>query len=436
MCAPQEAGEDKLKNWQQMEMLRIKHAPAPLAALTSETTKWKWEPQNQKTFAMAKRIIAKETPQACPNFNKPFQIHTDASQCQLGAAVSQEGKLTAFHGRKLNPAQTRCTTAEREPLTTAQTLKECGNMLLGQQIEVFTDHKNPVCKHFNAERVVRWRLLLEEFGPELTHVKGTNNVVADALSRLKMAGEALSAKAFANELANGEEDFPTGCPFSHEEMEFRQKKDRAPQNKFRTQPELHVEKPRAFSDGTCELIAENNKICVPKSLQHKCAEWHHLTLMHPGEQRLELTTAQRHTWIGLQPACVRVCNNCENWAASKERDQKTGLLPPEPAREIIVWHTPCVDPAGPCKFGEGKKPETHTELHCVTMADPATGSVKRPPMQWPTGWKSTGLPDIHGLQKQPWTREENSPEKSARLLKTNMALNGRLLPVVIHNQTP
>jgi len=105
---------------------------------------------------MAKRIIAKETLLAYPNFNEPFQIHTDASHCQSGAAVSQEGKPIAFCSGKLNPAQTRHRTAEREPLSVAETLKEHRNMLLGQQIEVFTDHKNPVCKHFNAERVMRW----------------------------------------------------------------------------------------------------------------------------------------------------------------------------------------------------------------------------------------------------------------------------------------
>ena len=93
--------------------VRRSHVLAPLAALTSKTTKWKWEPQHQKAFAMAKRIIAKETLLAHPNFNKPFQIHTDASHHQPGAVVSQEGKPTAFHSRKLNPAQTRCTTAER-----------------------------------------------------------------------------------------------------------------------------------------------------------------------------------------------------------------------------------------------------------------------------------------------------------------------------------
>jgi len=73
---------------------------------------------------MAKRVIAKETLLACPNFNKPFQIHTDASHYQLGAVVSQEGKPIAFYSRKLNPAQMRYTTTERELVSIAETLKE------------------------------------------------------------------------------------------------------------------------------------------------------------------------------------------------------------------------------------------------------------------------------------------------------------------------
>jgi len=67
-------------------------------------TEWKWEPQHRKAFAMAKRIIAKETLLAYPNFNKPFQIYTDASQYQIGVVVSQDGKPIAFYSRKLNPA--------------------------------------------------------------------------------------------------------------------------------------------------------------------------------------------------------------------------------------------------------------------------------------------------------------------------------------------
>jgi len=91
---------------------------------------------------MAKRVIAKETLLAYPNFNKPFQIHTNASHYQLGAVVSQVGKPIAFYSRKLNPGQTRYTTTERELLSIIETLKEYWNILLGQQIEVFTDHQN------------------------------------------------------------------------------------------------------------------------------------------------------------------------------------------------------------------------------------------------------------------------------------------------------
>jgi len=237
------------------------------------------------------------------------------------------------------------------------------------------------------------------------HVKGVNNIVADALSRLEVAEEEFSAEAFANELANEEEEFPTGCPLSHKETVFRQTKDRALQNNFRAQPQLCVKKPCTFSDSACKLIAKNDKICVPKCLQHKCAKWHHLTLMHPGEQRLELTMVQHCTWIGLKPTCVRVCKNCENCAASEERDRKIGLLPPKPTPEIIPWHTLCVDPVGPCKFGDEKKPETHIELHCVTMTDPATRFFKMVEIGQKTADVIANWLEIHWLTRCPWPTE-------------------------------
>ena len=66
-----------------------------------------------------------------------------------------------------------------------ETIKEFCNILLGHQITFYTDHKNLTYKMFNIERVMRWRLILEEFGPELKYIKGENNVVADALSCLE-----------------------------------------------------------------------------------------------------------------------------------------------------------------------------------------------------------------------------------------------------------
>ena len=84
----------------------------------------------------------------------------------------------------MNSAQQNYTTTEKELLSMVATLKDFRNILLGHQITVYTDHKNLTYKKFNTERVMRWRLILEEFGLELKYIKGENNVVAGALSRL------------------------------------------------------------------------------------------------------------------------------------------------------------------------------------------------------------------------------------------------------------
>ncbi len=59
------------------------HTLAPLAALTSISVKWKWKPKHQIVFDTMKKIMAKETLMAYPDFIKPFIIYTDASKVHL-----------------------------------------------------------------------------------------------------------------------------------------------------------------------------------------------------------------------------------------------------------------------------------------------------------------------------------------------------------------
>jgi hypothetical protein len=106
-----------------------------------------------------------------PDFTKPFEIHTDASHTQLGGVISQEGKPLAFFSRTLNSAQTRYTTTERELLSIVETLKEYRNILLGHEIIVYTDHKNLTFKQYNTEQVLRWRMIAEEYGPEIRYIQ-------------------------------------------------------------------------------------------------------------------------------------------------------------------------------------------------------------------------------------------------------------------------
>jgi hypothetical protein len=89
-----------------------------------------------------KALIAKEILLTFPDFSKEFEIHTDARKLQLGACISQNGEPVAFYSRKLQSAQTRYTTTERELLSILEALKEFRNIPLGQKIKVHTDHKN------------------------------------------------------------------------------------------------------------------------------------------------------------------------------------------------------------------------------------------------------------------------------------------------------
>ena len=59
-------------------------------------------------------------------------------------------------------------------------------MLWGQKLVVYKDHQNLMrdALGLTSDRVYRWRLILEEYGPETVYIKGIDNTVADAISRL------------------------------------------------------------------------------------------------------------------------------------------------------------------------------------------------------------------------------------------------------------
>ena len=77
-----------------------------------------------------------------PDFNKVFEIHTDASDYQLGSVISQGKKPIAFYSKKLTATQRNYTVGEREMLLIVDTLNEFPTMLLGHKLRIYTDHKN------------------------------------------------------------------------------------------------------------------------------------------------------------------------------------------------------------------------------------------------------------------------------------------------------
>jgi hypothetical protein len=131
---------------------------APLTSMTSKNVKFKWTDEHQKAFDNIKKIICREV-------MLPFHFYTDASDLQLGAVITQEEKPIAFFSRKLNSAQKRYTTGEQELFSIVEPLKEFRNIVLGYKIIGHRYHKKIAYAKSTSDRVMCWRLLIEEFGP-------------------------------------------------------------------------------------------------------------------------------------------------------------------------------------------------------------------------------------------------------------------------------
>jgi hypothetical protein len=148
---------------------------------------WHWDEVHQRAFDHVKATIAREVVLAYLDFSKVFEIYTNASSKQEGAVITQENRPIEFFSQKLATTQHKYSVTKIELLAIVKTLKVFKGMLWGQSIKVYTDHANLIrdALGMTSDRVCRWRLLLEEYGPKIVYIKGIHNTIADAISWLE-----------------------------------------------------------------------------------------------------------------------------------------------------------------------------------------------------------------------------------------------------------
>ena len=380
---------------------------APLTDLVGEcgTTKvqrangikkkpWHWDEIHQLAFDQVKATICQDVVLAYPNYSKPFEIFTDASERQLGIVITQENRPLAFYSRKLSDTQKRYSVTEKELLAIVEGLKEFKGMLWGQIIVVYTDHKNLMqdALGLTSDRVYRWRLIIEEYGPEIIYIKGEHNTVADAISRLDFTPKAETKNshqknwmtftkrwcAFSTHTIQGNSENSTMTmnhvfatrsdekeiyPLTVSEIAEEQAKDKS------LQKQKSISNVEETLIENTYVLCKNGRLIIPKTLQTRAVAWYHHYLQHPGHTRLEETLRAAMYWKNLRVDVRSFVKTCKSCQVNKKKKLKYGKLPPK----LVVdtpWECLCVDLIGP--YTLRGKDGTEIDFMCLTMIDPAT----------------------------------------------------------------
>ena len=158
----------------------------PLTNLTSKAS-WHYPLTDAEltAFQTLKNALVSPPVLAIPQFDKPFEVYTDASDHACGAVLIQESRPVAYMSKKFTPAERNYPTHDRECLAIVSAYREWRCYLEGVPSTCHTDHA-PLTQLQSqpqiSRRQARWLEFLASFQPNVVYVQGQANP-ADVLSR-------------------------------------------------------------------------------------------------------------------------------------------------------------------------------------------------------------------------------------------------------------
>ena len=156
----------------------------------NRNNKLTWSEKDQQAFRALQTAICDSPTLYFPEPSREIFLETDASDYGIGAYLYQmdaDGTKypIAFISKNLTGSQLNWSVPEKEAFGIFYALQKLEHLLRDVHFVLKTDHKNLTYVNFgNSAKIMRWKLMIQEYDFDIEHVAGEENDIADAFSRL------------------------------------------------------------------------------------------------------------------------------------------------------------------------------------------------------------------------------------------------------------
>lgn len=300
---------------------------APLNQLRRKGESFKWTESHQAAFDNLKQALASAPVLAIPDFEREFVLQTDASNSGLAAVLLQEHeggrRAIAYASRSLTEAERKYSVYELEALAVMFGLEKFRFYLEHKEFTLETDNQAlswVLARPRKTGRLARWAVRISAFRFKVKHIKGTDNQVADALSRMFQEEDEVT------DVEEVEQAWVSGVlseiPALFQDLGERQE-DEPGLAEIRKKIREGVEVPGySMQKGLlCRRTTGDNreKICLPKQLVSPVFKYFHESVCggHLGVHKTIMKIKEHLTWPSLYRDVRKLVQGCHECKRSK-----------------------------------------------------------------------------------------------------------------------
>lgn len=268
-----------------------------------------WSAEADEAFLQCKTCLQNAVTLSHPLANTTLALMTDASDTCVGAVLQQSsnGKWIpiGYFSKAMSQTEQKYSAYDRELLAIYLAIQYFQNQVEGRQLIVYTDHK-PITFAFTKNntgkeipRRTRQLAYVSEFTTDIRHVTGSENPVADALSRVETVycPQAIDYTELAE--AQAKDSYLSNPPNS---SNIVIKEIEVPQTGGKTI--------------SCEISTKNARPYLPESLRRKAFDATH-NISHPGIRTTRKLMQDKFFWPNMNRDIGQWAKTCLQCQRSK-----------------------------------------------------------------------------------------------------------------------